>query len=443
MIPFTILVILVPIGQQVYLGGFHFYADRILILFGCIRIALTKLTSQDEIIPWGLNGVDKMYFACTCFGALATVLLFREMQAFTNQIGALWDGIGGYFVIRFMIQDKEDVARFIKILAGCMLIIAVAMLNEAYRAQNVFGFITGDWAVNIRDGAIRAHGPIFGPIVAGTFGATALCLFVWLWVVGKSKLFAIVGIVACTIVTYTSQSSTPLLAYMASVIGLSMWFFRKQMRLVRWGIAIGLISLHMIMKAPVWFIISHVDLVAGNSGFHRAVIIDGLVKHFSEWWLLGVKSTKYWGWDMWDQANQFVGVGENGGLLTLVCFIWMISRSFGRLGTARKLVEGDTKKESEIYLLGAVLFAYVVSFFGTSFGSGPEVYPWYALFAMIAVMTSPILQGNEAPVPAVSEHKVPFRIKYSSPAIPNKGLAGRFPLKQLRLQGTSGRKENS
>jgi hypothetical protein len=417
MIPFTILVILVPIGQQVYLAGFHFYADRILIMFGCIRIAFTKLTSEDKIIPWGYNGIDKLYYASTLFGAVATVLLFREFQAFTNQVGVLWDGIGGYIVVRYMIQDKEDIARFIKILAGCMVIIAGAMLNELYRGQNPFGIITGNYAVTIRDGAIRAHGPIFGPIVAGTFGATALCMFVWLLSTGKSRGLAIVGIISCTIVTYTSQSSTPLLAYTAAVIGMSMWFFRKQMRIIRWGIALGLIALHMIMKAPVWFIISHVDLVAGNSGFHRAVIIDGLVKHFSEWWLVGVKSTKYWGWDMWDQANQFVGVGENGGLLTLICFIWMISRSFGRIGLARKAVQGDKKKEWELYLLGAALFAYVVSFFGTSFGNGPEVFPWYALFAMIAVVSTPALQGSTVTVPRLSEAKSPFRFKYARPAI--------------------------
>ena len=411
MIPFLLFVIFTPFGQQIYVGGFHFFADRILILFGCMRMAGTKMASDEDIVPWGLNPIDKMFIASTIFGAIATVLVFMQMSAVPSQLGVLWDAIGGYFLIRFMIQNEEDVARFIKILAGSMAILAGTMLNEVYRHQNVFGFITGGWGVTEREGAIRAQGPLAGPILAGMFGATAFCLFVWLWKSGKSKAFAVVGIIACTVITVTSHSSTSLLGYLASLIGLSMWFLRKQMRLIRWGIVILIISLHLVMKAPVWFIITHVDLVAGNSGFHRAKVIDDLVRTFGDWWLIGVKSTNSLGWDMWDQANQFVGAGENGGLITLVCFILMISRSFGRLGTARKIADGDTKKEWELYLLGVVLFSYVVSFFGISFSRGAEVYPWYALFAMIAVISSPLLQTVAVPDLNATPAKAPYRFK--------------------------------
>jgi hypothetical protein len=316
-----------------------------------------------------------------------------------------------------MIQNEEDVARFIKTLAASMPILAIAMLNETFRSQNVFGFITGVSGVTYREDAIRAHGPFLGSIVAGTFGATALCLFVWLWKSGRSKAFAIAGIIGCTVVTFTSQSSTPLLAYLASLIGIFMWFLRKQMRVIRWGIVILLISLHLVMKAPVWFLIDHVDLIAGNSGFHRAIIIDGLVRHFSEWWLIGVKTTKYWGFDMWDQANQFVGEGENGGLISLICFILLISRSFARLGTARKIADGDTKKEWELYLLGAVLFSYVVSFFGISFSRGAEVYPWYGLFAMITVISAPLLQARAVAEPHIAQRRAPYRLRHAPPAV--------------------------
>jgi len=443
MIPFMLFVIFAPMGQQIYVAGVHVYADRVLILFGFVRIGITKLTSQEEIIPWKINSIDKLFVGCSIFGALATVLLFLEMGAVVNQVGALWDAIGGYFLLRFMIQDQEDIARFIKVLAGSMLVLGATMLNESLRAQNVFGLITGNWSVTIREGAIRAQGPFAGPIVAGTFGATALCFCVWLWKSKSSRTFAVIGIIGCTIVTFTSQSSTPLLTYLASLLGLSLWFLRKYMRVIRWGIVLMLISLHMVMKAPVWFIIDHVDLIAGNSGFHRAMLINDLIMRFSEWWLIGIKTTKIWGWDMWDQANQFVGVGENGGLIALIFFIWMISKGFGWVGQARKVVEVDTKKEWELYLLGTVLFAYVVSFFGISFSRGVEVYPWHALFAMIAVMTTPILQGSAVAVPAEGAINAPFGLKYASPTIPNRGLASRFLMKQLRLLGTPGHKGNS
>jgi hypothetical protein len=417
MVPFTLFVIFTPFGQQVYVAGAHLFTDRIVILIGLARMVMTKFTSDEEIVPWGLNSIDKMFLASTCFGAIATVLLFREMGAVVNQVGALWDAIGGYFLIRFMIQDKEDIARFIKILAGSLLVLATTMLNETIRGQNVFGFIGGRLAITVRDGAIRAQGPFAGPIVAGTFGATALCFFVWLWKTNRSKTFAVVGIIGCTVVAFTSNSSTPLLAYMASLMGLSMWFLRRQMRIIRWGIVITLISLHLVMKVPVWFLINHVDLIAGNSGFHRAMLVNDLIVNFKEWWLVGVETTKNWGWDMWDQANQFVAVGETGGLLALIFFIWMISKSFGWLGGARKIVNGDTKKEWELYLLAAVLFSYVVSFFGISFSRGAEVCPWYALFAMIAVLATPVLHATAVADPNINQTKTRHRLKYASPAI--------------------------
>ena len=67
-----------------------------------------------------------------------------------------------------------------------------------------------------------------------------------------------------------------------------MFPFRKNTRAIRWGLVLLLISLHLAMKAPVWMLINHVDLVAGNSGYHRAMLIDACVNHFSEWWLIGV-----------------------------------------------------------------------------------------------------------------------------------------------------------
>ncbi len=117
------------------------------------------------------------------------------------------------------------------------------------------------------------------------------------------------------------------------------------------------------------------------------------VRHFWDWWLIGVKSTQNWGWDLWDQADQFVAEAETGGLATLICFILLVSRSFGRIGSARKLVEDDPKKQWLLWLLGAALFSHVVSFFGISFNDQSE-YAWFALIAMIVAATAPILQAQ-------------------------------------------------
>ena len=57
------------------------------------------------------------------------------------------------------------------------------------------------------------------------------------------------------------------------------------------------------MKAPVWFLISHVDLVGGSSGYHHASVIDQFIRNFFDWWLVGTYDNGSWGWDMWDSVQ--------------------------------------------------------------------------------------------------------------------------------------------
>ena len=85
--------------------------------------------------------------------------------------------------------------------------------------------------------------------------------------------------------------------------------------------------------------------------------MDNCIRHFSDWWLLGYKYYNDWGWDMWDLCNQFVVVALTGGLLTLVFYIAIFSRSFGAIGTARKQVNGDRGQEWLLWCLGSALFA--------------------------------------------------------------------------------------
>jgi hypothetical protein len=156
------------------------------------------------------------------------------------------------------------------------------------------------------------------------------------------------------------------------------------MRAVRWVLVVSLVGLHLVMKAPVWALIARVDLTGSSSGFHRYMLVDGCIRHFSDWWLMGVKNYDTWGWDMWDLSNQYVAYALTGGLVTLAAFVLIISRSFGRLGTARKLAAGDAKQEWFLWCLCAALLAHVVAYFGIGYFDQMQ-FAWYALLAMISV----------------------------------------------------------
>lgn len=400
---FLLVIFLAPYGQELYVGGVHVFVPRILILAGWARIAWTKLSSKDEIFAGGLTSVDKAFFFWAIFRAFANILIVRgDVGAIVYQSGFLWDALGGFFLLRFLIQDEESIVRVIKTFAVLVGVLGTSMVNEKLRDQNIFGFLGGvPITPDFREGSIRAQGPFAHAILAGVFAATLVPLFLWLWQSKKSRFTGVVGLVGSTMMVATCASSTPLLAYMAVILGVCFWPLRKGMRAIRWGLVILLVSLHIIMKAPVWFLIDHVDLVAGNSGYHRAMLIDTCVRHFSDWWLMGTNQAVNWGFDMWDMSNQFVAEAESGGLATFVCFVLMISRSFGRIGRARKLVSGDRKQEWFLWFLGVALFSHVVGFFGISYFDQTK-FSWFALFSMIIVATHPILQPIHPVVPEPS-----------------------------------------
>jgi hypothetical protein len=237
-----------------------------------------------------------------------------------------------------------------------------------------------------RDGRIRAVGSFAQPILAGSFGAVVLPLFFGLWVREKRyRLTAIIGMVGATVMVIACNSSTALFGLLAGLIGLCLWPVRGTMRLIRWGILITLVSLHLVMKAPVWHLITRFDI--SGSSYHRYQLIDQTVQHFWEWWLIGTKSNASWGWDMWDTANQYVETAVNGGLLSLIFFIAMLVFGFKYLGNAR-LTSADKKQALFLWCLACSLLAHATAFFGISYWD-QTIVGWYALLAFIGAVAVP------------------------------------------------------
>jgi hypothetical protein len=156
------------------------------------------------------------------------------------------------------------------------------------------------------------------------------------------------------------------------------------------------------MKAPVWFLIAHVDLISGNSGYHRAMLIDQCIKHFREWLWIGTDPSK-WGWDMWDMSNQFVAEADTGGLATFIFFVLVIKRGYSRVGTARKRLRGSTRKEMFMWFIGVALLAHIVSFFGVQYFDQTKI-AWCAFLAMMIAATNSSLAVKTARSRIVSDH---------------------------------------
>lgn len=402
-IPVLSMFFLVPLGQQLVLGGLHFFTSRIIILALTIRILFAIFTSAESVLGAGSDLLDKVFVLWAVFRALAGILTFMQSGAVIYQMGFLVDAIGGYFALRYLIRDQEDVFRAIRILAVIVFVVSGCMIYEKFTVVNVFGFLGGvREAPEVREGLVRAAGPFQHELLAGVFGATTLPLFFLLWKTGQSRILAILGAVGSTGMTVASGSSTPLLAYVGAVLAICCFPLRKRMRLVRWGMVAATVGLELVMKAHVWFLIQRLNLLGGSSGYHRAKLIDDFIMHFTDWWLTGTKENQTWGYSTWDLLNQFVAEGEVGGLVTFACFIALIVLCFSKIGKARKAVEGDRIKEWYFWLLGSALFSHVVAYWGVSYFDQTR-FLWFALLSMILVATAPYLALR-----VVAESKAPM-----------------------------------
>jgi hypothetical protein len=383
--------ILIPMDQVVLIGPAHFSMLRVLVIFGIVRLLKEKFSSKQPLFSGGINRLDFAVILLAIFTAVNGILLFQAMGAVIDQLGVLYTVLGVYVLLRSLIRSEEDVVHCIRIFAYIAIVVASVMGYEFATGHNPYALLGGaraaDYAtVVIRDDKFRAQGPFGHSILAGTFGATLVPLFVALWWKGKKHRWLVVAaIISSTIITLTCNSSTPVMGYAAGLLALCFWPLRKRMRVVRWGIVFTLLGLQIVMKGPVWSLIEKIDITGGSSSWHRYMLVDQCIRHFSDWWLIGVKDTSVWGWDMWDTANEYVGTCDNSGLIPFVLLIAILVYGFKYLGRARRAAERDKKRTLFIWSICAALFAHVVSFIGISYWDQTQV-AWAALLAMISAI---------------------------------------------------------
>lgn len=177
-----------------------------------------------------------------------------------------------------------------------------------------------------------------------------------------------------------------------------MWPLRHWMRFIVLGLALSLVGLHFVMNAPVWHLISRIDLVGGSTGWHRYYLIDQALRHFDEWWLLGTTSTAHWGWGLFDVTNQYVLEGVSGGILTLALFLSTLAVAYISVGRIWRSVQRDRAKVALGWALGVSLFVHTMVFLAVSY-FGQIVMIWYLLLAVIGSLT-PARAVKTVPVPS-------------------------------------------
>jgi hypothetical protein len=387
--PLFIVAAYITLGQYVVIATANFTMVRILVVFGLARMMI-----RHDQASVSFNRLDKAMLAWAISSIVTYTILWQDLHSFVNRLGMCFDTAGIYLLCRMYLGKPGDVMRILRLCAFLVIPLAIAMVIEFKTGKNVFSFLGGVPLVSeIRAGRVRCQGSFRHPILMGTFGATMLPIILALWWnKATSKLLVVLASLSCLAIVGCAGSSGALMATGYGVIGLCAWPLRRNMRIVRWGMVLGIVVLQLVMKSPVWYVLARLSSLSGGTGWHRAYLIDQAIRYFNEWWLVGTRVTAHWmptglliDPTKADITNQYLVQGVNGGMITMILFIVIVALGFAAVGKVAKTFQTtDFATGIAAWSMGAALFAHAISFISVSYFDQIQVF-WYFLMAAIAI----------------------------------------------------------
>ena len=399
--PFVVAACFVPAEQHAYVFGLHFYVVRILVVAGIVRIFMW---SEARRIPW--NRFDKLLLAWAVYESCAYVLLHGDFQAVIFRSGQLLEILGMYWIARQNLRTWDDLRTVVKLFALSALIIVPFVAVEWSTGNNPF-VVLGRVGTPIREGAYRCQASFPHAIIGGAFWACLAPFFIGVAVKSHGKTLCWAAVAAVVFLVMASHSSTPVGGLLVALFFMAIYRYRQYGRYMTIGFFGTLMALHVVMKSPVWSLLARVTIISGSTGYHRYILIDGAVRHFWEWALLGTLSTANWGYYLFDVTNEYILEGVRGGFPTLVLFVALLVIAIRT--TARFSLKNipDDQKWLSWGICTSVL-THCVMFLGVGY-FGQILMLLYLTFAMAGL----IYEWNARPVVPVAvrrSHMIPGQI---------------------------------
>lgn len=387
-------------GVGIELGPFHLMSIRLLVVVGILRVII-----RGERLSGGMNILDRLMIAWAAWALMNSVFHDNSPGVLVNRLGLVFNACGIYFLLRVFCRSLGDVVTLCRLTAILLIPLAIELLVEmvtAYNPFSVFGAVSE--APEIRQGRVRAQGPFAHSILTGTVGAVCLPLMVCLW--HHHRKTAVVGMVACIAIVFSSASSGPIMTAAAAIGALLMWRWRDQMRLFRWLAVLGYVGLDAVMNAPAYYIIARIDLTGGSTSWHRAALIEAAITHLFEWWFAGTDVTRHWMpyGVVWNEnhidiTNYYLRMGVDGGLPLMLLFIAQLAIGFHLIGRALKeLPEVSFQPRFMFWALGASLFAHSAACISVSYFDQSVVFIYLTLAAISSASSGMVMTTGRVSV---------------------------------------------
>ena len=404
-------------GQQLEVLGININVMRVVELAAFLRVVGRRELSLGHLTALDRNVV-------LLYSYTTVVFVVRSDQGQQYQIGQAVDAWLCYFAFRGLIRTVDDFRWCLKGLLFVLAPFAALVLIESSTGHNVFaatydefassGVIGMGWS---RGDSIRSVGSFRHPSLLGIVGAVFLPLYVAEWFARRRRWVCIAGAGLCAALVWASNSGAPLMCAGIGIAGWLMWPLRGRMRTMRFALVGTLVALILVMKAPIWYLISKAGSASGGHAFHRARLVDMAFKNLNEWWLAGMRVQDTSDWFPYvlsvtggaDIANNYLVFGITAGLGAMFIFFALLKRAFGEIGARLaelRMQEKSSELERVYWGLGVMLLVHTAAWLGTSYFDQTYVVWFFHLAAIAAlfdagVATDP-LRSRSAPGSALS-----------------------------------------
>jgi len=377
LVPLVVTACFIPTDQRVIVMGLDFTPLRLLVLAGVLRVCV-----RGELRTIRFNKFDKILLLWVFCGAAVYVVQWLDVRALIFECGMLYDILGMYWLFRQNIRSWTAVHLVFKVFALCTLVMLPLVAFESVTGQNPF-IILGRVHTAVREsGRYRCQASFPHAIMLGLFWATLVPVFAGLGLTQQRKFLYWVACAAGVLIVLATNSSTPICTLVVVLLLLPLFRYRAYGRQIAYGTCAMVLVLHIIMKAPVWHLISRIRLIGGSTGYHRYCLIDRGIDNFPEWALLGMRDTSHWGHMMHDITNQYVRQGVSGGLITLLLFVILLVIAVRTVG-GYSIRVAQPKQRVLAWCLCVSILGHCIAFFGIAYW-GPVRVLLYLAFAIVA-----------------------------------------------------------